>query len=577
MKKSVKELSVILIAAISVLPFLTKNLASIKNQIENLLPALDIYYYQRIFSLDRDLLQLGNMYVDNMSFHYRQINLISIGEVVQKSLYHLLGDRIVLTYFLFSLLLIIVWIFLIERIISYDYPKTFAKNVLLICTLLVIFFGYTNPFNTNYSFARIVSPQISVLLWLIGLVLVNKIIAENKSITSGYKSLAQFSLLLLVTSFTYLYTFISLFGIGIAIMSYLAIQKKYQNLAWFFVFTLISILPFIVANINRAKEERFQDAGARMGLIKYHFPGSATTLIISFGIIFSIILYKRFAAKNIPVSNLERILIVSSIGLVLASQSNIITGNEIQFYHFNLFAKVNLLIYFLLVASRVKIRKFKSHAPVSRKIPIVLLSGILVVNSLSRVLSPLISDFRANSPTEFLDNKYSSNNRLIVDVGNLQNVFPIYSKAKLLYQSDITTYGFSNIEVLDRAYISAGCPSKISESIKLELEVYRVEAIYMKGITLERYLGLFHLDKVFAGIYKPALDTALKERRSIQSEITDYLILASKTDCLSLAKTYGIDTILFDDKSRWYSITSNSNLPVTSFTVQGLSLYEYKL
>ena len=576
MKKSGRELSVILIAAISILPFITKNLSSIKNQIENLSPALDIYYYQRIFSLDSGLLQLGSMYVDNMSFQYRQTNLISFGEVVQKSLYHLLGERIVTTYFIFSLLLIIVWIFLIQRLIAYDYPLTFVKNVLFTCTLLVILFGNTNVFNANYSFSRIISPQISVLFWLIGLVLVNRIITEKKSISLGYKSLVLFSLLILVASFTYLYIFMSLFGVSIVLMSYLVLQKKYQNLVLFFTFTLVSILPFIVANINKSKVERFQDAGARMGLIKYHFPGSATTLIISLGIIFAIILRKRFATKEIPISKLERILIVSSVGLILASQSNVITGSEIQFYHFNLFAKVNLLIYLLLVASRVKIHRFKVQISGSKKILIVLLSVFLVVNSINRVLLPIISDVRANSSIEILDNRYNYKNRLIVDVSNLQNVFPIYSKAKLLYQSDITTYGFSNTEVLERAYISAGCPSKITESLQSELEVYRAEAIYMKGKALERYLRLFHLDKIFAGAYKPALDTALKERRIVQSEIKNYLILASKKECLRLAKTYGIDNIIFDKKSRWYSITSASNLPITPFTVQGLSLYEYK-
>ena len=577
LRKIAKELSITLFAAISILPFVTRSFTSIKSQIENLLPALDIYYYQRVFSLNRDYFQLGNMYVDSVSFQQREINILSIGEVVQKYVFHLLGNRIILTYFLFSLVMIFLWIFLIERLIAYDYPQSFSKNVLFTSSLLVIFFGNTNLINSdNYLFARIVSPQISVFLWLIGLVLLNRIVITKESKTLEYKYLIQFSLLLFVASFTYLFTFISLFGTSIVVFSFLAIQKKYRDLVWFLAFTLISILPFMVLNFNQSKEERFQDASARLGLVKYHFPGSLTTILISLGIIFAITMHKHFITKKLPYSNLERVLVISSIGLILASQSNIVTGKEIQFYHFSLFAKMNLMIYFILIASRITFRKFQNKIVKYRVILIVFLPIILILNSSKGVILPLIYDNRVSSSIEFL-NQYSSKKKLIVDVANLQNVFPIYSEAKLLYQSDITSYGFSNLEVLDRAYISAGCPNKISERLQSELEVYRALAIYTKGKALENYLKYFYLDKYFASFYIPTLDRALKERRIIQSEINNYLITANKTDCVSLAKTYGIDSIIFDKKSQWYSIVIDNNLPVISFTFQGLSLYEYKL
>jgi hypothetical protein len=576
-RQMVKELSITLFAAISILPFITRSFTLIKNEIENLSPALDIYYYQRVFSLNRDYFQLGNMYVDNVSLQQRQINILSIGEVFQKYVFHLLDNRIILTYFLFSLVMIFLWIFLIQRLIAYDYPQSFFKNILFTCALLVIFFGNTNLVNANYPFARIISPQISVFLWLIGLILLKRIVITKKPKTLEFKYLIQFSLLLFVASFTYLYTFVSLFGTSIVIFSFLVIQKRYPNSLWFLTFTLISILPFMVLNFNKSKEERFQDAGARMGLIKYHFPGSLTTILISLGIIFAIVMHKHFINKKFSYSNLERVLVISSIGLIVASQSNIVTGREIQFYHFSLFAKMNLMVYLVLITSRITFRKFQNEIVRYRVIIIVFLPIILILNSFKGVILPLIYDNHGSSSVELLNNKYSSEEKLIVDVANLQNVFPIYSEAKLLYQSDITTYGFSNIEILNRAYISAGCPTKISKTLQLDLDVYRAVAMYMKGKALEKYLKYFNLDKYFASSYIPILDRALKERRIIQSEIDNYLISASKTECVSLAKTYGIDSVIFDKKSQWYSIAMDKNLPVISFTFQGLSLFEYKL
>jgi hypothetical protein len=235
------------------------------------------------------------------------------------------------------------------------------------------------------------------------------------------------------------------------------------------------------------------------------------------------------------------------------------------------------MIYFVFIASGVRLPSLQHKIVKNRVVVILLLLVIFVTNSFTKVILPLINDNRGSSSVELLSNKYSSKEKLIIDVANLQNVFPIYSEAKLLYQSDITTYGFSNIEVLDRAYISAGCPTKISKRLQSELEVYRVEAIYMKGRALENYLNFFNLDRYFTSTYVPILDRALKERRIIQLEIDNYLISASQKECVDLARTYGIDSVVFDKKSRWYSIAMDKNLPLIPFTFQGLSLFEYKL
>jgi hypothetical protein len=190
---------------------------------------------------------------------------------------------------------------------------------------------------------------------------------------------------------------------------------------------------------------------------------------------------------------------------------------------------------------------------------------------------PLIFINQTDSSSVTFNNKYKEQDRLIVDVPNLQNNFPVYSKAKLLYQIDITAYGYTNEEVLDRAFISYGCPLEISEDIKSELEVYRVDAAYLKSKNLEKYLKLIHIDKFFANTYELPLHYALDKRKKIEFEVESYLRSVSGNSCISMANRYKIDRIIFDKESNWYNIAKLNRLPVTSFSFQGLNLYEYIL
>ena len=120
-----KELFIILLSAISILPFMTRSFTSMKYQSDNLLPVLDTYYYQRIFNLNNNLFSLGDVYVDSMDFSHRQISIFSFGEAVEKTLFHSLGNNIILTYFTLSLCLLFGWIFLIARLLKNDKSNSF--------------------------------------------------------------------------------------------------------------------------------------------------------------------------------------------------------------------------------------------------------------------------------------------------------------------------------------------------------------------------------------------------------------------------------------------------------------------
>jgi hypothetical protein len=572
-----KELFIILISSISILPFMTRSFTSIKFQSDNLLPALDTYYYQRIFNLNNNLFSLGDIYVDSINFSYRQINIFSFGEAAEKILFHLLGNNLILTYFTFSFCLLFGWIFLITRLLKNDKSISFYSNVIITSLMLVLFLGNSNLLNRNYPFARIISPQISLFLWLLGLILMFKIVASKGIKTIKYANMTQFGVLLLVSSFTYLYTFMALLSTSAVLTLIFAIQKRYKSLIWFIIIIVIGVLPFIAISFLKSKEERFQDAAERMGLINSHFPGSIVTFLICAAIVFIILASKRFKIKLKNLTNLELSLFVSSIGLILASQSNILTGSEVQFYHFNIFAKMNLLLLLLMILSRIKYGDILKSFHFLQVSFIALVASILILNSFSKIFLPLVFINRTDFPMVAFYNKYKEEERLIVDVANLQNNFPVYSKAKILYQIDITAYGYTSEEVLDRAFISYGCPSEISEDIKSELKVYRVDAANLKSKNLEKYMKLIHIDTFFANAYESILYYALDKRNKFEFETESYLRSVSGESCISMANRYKIDRIIFDKESNWYNITKLNMLPITSFSFQGLNLYEYIL
>lgn len=572
-----RKISPTIIAAAILLPFVTKRFESIKTNIEAYAPALDIYYYQRIFSRNENYLQLGNIYVDSENYQYRQINVLSIGELLQKSLYHLLDNNIIATYYLFSLLILFSWLFLITRLLADDFKLSQIRSLLFTSTLLIGFFGYNNFVNTNYSFARIISPQISVLLWLIGLKLITKLVSLRNAEKPNLKYIGLFQLLVLVASFTYLYTFMSLFAANIIILIVYAIKKDIASLIWLMFMSLISSTPFFLINYFKSREERFKDAGERMGLINYNFIGSFQTLMICLGVSLLVLALKHFSKVKRQYTNLELSLLISTSGIIAASQSNLITGREIQFYHFDLFAKTNLMISVLLILSRVKLVATLSQITRYRTPSIVLITGTLMLNSVISTYGPLLSYSQNHSPAKFVINRYSEVDSLIVDVINLQNNFSVYSKAKLLYQSDITTYGFTNREVLARAYISGGCPNQLGKELRSEIEVYRFEAINQKASSLKKFIDYLEVDFLFSDLYKSTLEAAYREINSIELEINDFLISVSGISCITLAKSYGINYVIYDNDSEWKLIANKNGLLVNSFKQQNLNLYELKI
>jgi hypothetical protein len=549
--------------AVSALPFLSKDLLEIIKGITKIMPALDIYYYQRIFSIDRSTLKLGNFYVDSNDFNYRSTTILSVGETIQKFTFQLLKNNILLTYYILTLVYLVIWIVLITKLISSG--NSYYLNSSIVIIFILLFLGNSRITNNEYSFARLISPQFAMMLWLLGLFIIKIICLARANAKKSYWYVFLFSIILMITSFSYLYSFLSLLGSGVILFVFLFFEKKYRLAIILIVSIIIFSLPFFVTSYIKSKDIRFIDATERMGMIHSRFPGSITTILICSLIIIFILLQSFLIQNRSKLDASKKLMLIMSAGLLLASQSNIITNTEIQFYHFNFFAQMCLMLVLIHFFDSLIKNKFNSIFNKNTfKISTVVIVIYAIFSSNSHFL-PLVQNYNYGFSKNVYNDQLNNSDNVIIDEALLQNIFPIYSRAKVLYQADITAYGYSNLELLDRAYISAGCPSIISDRLKSELLVYKMEGTKQKYNSIIRFLSLPGLEKYFSG-HKEKLITILNNKeKEIESYFNSYLLREKRKDCFQKAKSFDIDVIIFDEKSKWNSILKEHNILIERF------------
>jgi hypothetical protein len=332
-------------------------------------------------------------------------------------------------------------------------------------------------------------------------------------------------------------------------MIYLLLRKHFRNGFKLAVAIVFSIIPYFLITLKNRNEKEFLDLSERMGLINSRFPGAALTLLCGFIIFVAIFCRYYFSSRSkYEIHIVEKVLMLTTLGVVGGSQSNILTNNSIQFSdHFLIFIVSNLMILIGLYFVKCEIRNrliFKS-----RILSILTLSTLIIV-SVSKTFIPALQFSSDIGLYKTLQNKFSFNTNLIVDT-DTSNTFPIYSQGKMLYQNDIYSYKYSNSELIERFYISKGCPTDLDIAKLSPVLVYRVEAYEQKAISVQRYLRLVRLDEVFPQFYKPLFTKAANRKIAIEEEIKNFLFENSKKSCIDLARSYNVGFILFDKSSLW--------------------------
>ena len=537
-----------LIAAIITLPIMTRSVSELSRNISSGEVALDISYYQRIFSINNSYI-LGNFYIDEVDFRERVVDFYNVGEILERIGFKFFESNIIFTYLIFSLFYLFLWINLLSRIITYGNSIISHKSTVVSLAVIVFFFSNYSAFNGLYPFARIINPQFSIVLWLIGFLILVKMLDSLLNNVSINPHLLVYSGVIFVSSLSYIFVFISLLSTSAIFMIYLLLEKHFRNGCKLAAAVIFSVIPYFLITLKNRNEKEFLDLSERMGLIKSRFPGAALTILCGFIIFLAIFCRYYFSSRNTyRIHITEKVLILSTLGVVIGSQSNILTNSAVQFSdHFRIFIVSNLMILIGLYVEKYRIKNgliFKSR---------VLSTIILCTFIISSFFNTFIPALQFSSDSDLyktFQNKFSFNTNLIVDA-DISNAFPIYSQGKMLYQNDIYSYKYSNSELIERFYISKGCPTDLNIAKLSPVLVYRIEVYEQKATSVERYLRLVNLDEVFPQFYKPLFTQAAGRKKAIEKEIKNFLFEKNNKSCIDLARSYNVDFILFDKSSLW--------------------------
>jgi hypothetical protein len=192
---------------------------------------------------------------------------------------------------------------------------------------------------------------------------------------------------------------------------------------------------------------------------------------------------------------------------------------------------------------------------------------ILIISSMFKTFIPAVQYNHMTNLHILLGGKFDSSTNVIVD-SLISSAFPVYSSADMLYQNDIYSYKYSNEEILERYYISKGCPRDLNLKSLSPLIIYRVEGYRQKAASVEKYLSLLNLEEKLSFLFRPLQIKALNRESEIKHEIENFLVESKGKSCVSLARSYDVDFILFDNTSLW-------NKTLNSFKTEFRSLGEY--
>ena len=569
LKISAHILISIFLAFLSILSFV-RNSTDIQTSIRKGLPALDEWYYQKIYFYSKSLMDSSQNFVDSPEYYNRKIEILNFGDLFYRLIFKLLPNDIYIAYFVSTIILLTFWIFFISFLVLRVGKSNYTSSVVVSVVSIMLFFGNSRLPNNDYPFARIVSPQLVGLIWILATLLILKTMDyDSRSAKNNILVFLSYSFLIFFASFTYLYLLLSILATLFALILNQFRKRLFRKALLVILASLVGAVPFLYLNFQKIIDTRFVEAGQRMGLIESRAPGGGLTIILCLLCLF--VLYIIKATKFSFQDSMRNTLSLSSLGILIASQSNLATNVSIQFsYHFEIFALINCLILLSLILKKLVDQFTFINQPIAPKIifTLALLTLLPAIYLTSREFES--SEKYLVRIQKSMEMNFGDKSNLIVDVKGLQSTLRVYSESRIYFQEDMGPYGYTNNEILERYFISSGCSKKLTnDSLKRPLGYY-IEASKQKGESLQKYLEFINLESEFRFLYDSLLETSLKRNESVNEYIEDLRIRLQPSNCLDVARQNGIDFILFDKHSEWSGIVESESLSKSSLGFEGI-------
>ena len=534
------------------------------------------FYFTRIFSKETPTFSAENSYVGIKNLETLSNDSFSVPEILQRSAYIIFGGSIYENYIFFSFLYLSILIFAYSVFIKgsqkQNVPQLLLMQGLALMSLLLIL-GNHGVTSTNYRFSRLVNPQFSILLWLLGLLLVSHLIRRVEQGRSVSSVVVFGALLTLISQHSYFFVFLSLIVTYFMTAIYLFLKNERKDSLVIATIWMIILLQWFTAFQFKQAQDGFLDTADRMGFLKSHFPGAIETVLLSLVSIGLASFQQMFNSRRKEGTDFSSQLTavnISSLSLIIASNSNVITGKSIQFSdHFEIFAYLNLGLCISLLIWKVLINfRYK----------FLMLSVIFSIIFIPQM--PSLANIYVSKDSRALDQKLSSINFSKVNVREVAvespshaDLIPVYAPVSVLFDTRIVSYAFRDNELLLRYFVSRGCPENLSAHDLLFVYPYNLAPYYEKQERILQFLSWIRLNR-YSDLFVADLSRELNQRiKEMHGEVIKLYARYGDESCLDLARSSGVKGIIFDGSGNWVNIVNEENISSISIGWPGLEYF----
>lgn len=553
------------------IPKFIKESREFSNLLANGVSPTEPFYFTRIFALKPGLLTAENAYVGIENLKSLSNDSFSIPEIIQRSIYFITDTSVYTNYMIFSIFYLTLWIFvcllIFRRFIRSKWDQLVISGFANLAFLFS--FGEERLINTEYSFGRIINPQFSGFLWLAFILILSYVIKSDEKSSQLWFVPLVFFLILQISRYSYLFTYLSILSSFSIYIIYLMLNNK-PKLAMTCILSLcLSFVPFVIDTLLKREIEGFAAAAQRMGLIETRLPGALQTVLVAFLIICLVLISRRFSVRiQKDLYEVDLALLLSSAGLVLASNSNVFSRIAVQLSdHFEVFVYLNVIVF---VISRFII--WQTYGDKKLNLFAIISVGTLLVAQIA-LQHPTRFAAQNEPASQFQAQEFEPNSKFLVDAPNREEVIPILFKASVLYDERIVSYAFTHDEVLYRYYLTRGCPEKFSKEDFNNVFTYSTAAYSQKALrvrSISKRLGISDFtDSLASELELTAQSTELKFQKMVKNLQNEF----PSSNCLEYVIAEGIDYILFGVDSNWVGYFNKK----MDYPVEKNSIFELNL
>jgi hypothetical protein len=552
------------------IPKFIKESREFSNLLANGISPTEPFYFTRIFALKPELLTAENAYVGIESLKSLSNDSFSIPEIIQRSFYFITDTSVYTNYMIFSIFYLTLWNFvcllMFRKFIRSKWDELVISGF---ASLALLFsFGEERLINTEYSFGRIINPQFSGFLWLTFILFLSYVIkSDEKSFQLWFVPLVFF-LILQISRYSYLFTYLGILTSFALYIIYLMLKAKPKLAMTCTVSLCLSLIPFVIDTLSKREIEGFAAAAQRMGLIETRLPGALQTVLVAFLIICLVLISRRFSVRTQKdLYEVDFSLLISSAGLVLASNSNVFSQKAIQFSdHFEVFVYLNVILFLI---SRFII--WQTYGDKKLNLIAIISVGTLLVAQMD-LRNTFWFAAQSESASQFQAQAFESNSNFLVDAPNKEEIIPILFNASVLYDGRIVSYALNHDEVLYRYYLTRGCPEKFSKEDFNYVFTYSTAAYNEKALrvrSISERIGISEFtDPLASKLELTAKSTQLKFQKMVKNLQKEF----PSSNCLEYVIAEGIDYILFGADSNWVGYFNKMDYPVEKNSIFDLNL-----